>query len=95
MDKVAVVFTMKSCPFCQMLKENLEKEGIEYIDRDINEYEDEYNMFVEITENDYVPAFMLIENPESEQPLTELFAPERDFDNIDEGAQIIKEFFER
>jgi glutaredoxin len=35
MDKVAVVFTMKSCPFCQMLKENLDKEGIEYVDRDI------------------------------------------------------------
>lgn len=95
MDKVAVVFTMKSCPFCQMLKENLDKEGIEYVDRDIHEHEDEYNMFVDITGNDYVPAFMLIENPDSEQPLTELFAPDRDFDNIDEGAEIIREFFER
>jgi len=95
MDKVAVVFTMKSCPFCQMLKENLEKEGIDYVDRDIDEYEEEYKMFSEITGNDYVPAFMLIENPDSDQPLTELFAPDRDFNDIDEGAQIIREFFER
>ena len=95
MDKVAVVFTMKSCPFCQMLKENLEKEGIDYVDRDIDEYEEEYKMFSEITGNDYVPAFMLIENPDSDLPLTELFAPDRDFNDIDEGAQIIREFFER
>jgi glutaredoxin len=92
MDKIVVVFTMKSCPFCHTLKENLDKEGI---DRDIHEHEEEYNMFVDITGNDYVPAFMLIENPDSEQPLTELFAPERDFDTIDDGAQIIREFFER
>ena len=91
MDKVAVVFTMKSCPFCQMLKEKLDKEGIEYVDRDIHEHEDEYNMFVDITGNDYVPAFMLIENPDTE-PKTELFAPDRDFQNINEGFDIIKSF---
>ena len=95
MDKVAVVFTMKSCPFCQMLKENLDKEGIEYVDRDIHKHEDEYNMFVEITGNDYVPAFMLIENPESEKPNTGLYAPDRDFEDVEHGLKIIKEFFER
>ena len=35
-------------------------------------------------ENEYVPAFMLIESPEV-NPNTELFAPDRDFDDIDEG----------
>jgi hypothetical protein len=49
-------------------------------------------MFVNITENDYVPAFMLIEDPETEEPLTELFAPDRDFDDINEGFEIIKSF---
>jgi len=92
MDKVAVVFTMKSCPFCQMLKEKLDKEGIEYVDRDIHEHEDEYNMFVDITGNDYVPAFMLIKSPKSEEPISELFAPDRDFEDINEGFEIIKSF---
>ena len=45
--------------------------------------------------NEFVPAFMLIENPESEKPLTELFAPDRDFEDIDQGLNIIKEFYER
>lgn len=91
MDKVAVVFTMKSCPFCVELKEMLEKEDIPFVDRDIHEYEEEYNLFVEVTENEYVPAFMLIESPE-DNPTTGLYAPERDFDDITEGFKIIKSF---
>jgi glutaredoxin len=95
MDKIAVIFTMKSCPFCSMLKEMLDNEDIGYIDRDIEEFEEEYDMFVEATGNDFVPAFMLIENYDSETPTTSLFAPDRDFEDIDHGLKIIKEFYER
>jgi len=92
MDKVAVLFTMDGCPFCVDLKNMLNEAGIEYYDRDIHKYEDEYNLFVEITENEYVPAFMLIEAPETEAPITNLFAPDRDFQDINEGFDIIKSF---
>jgi glutaredoxin len=92
MDKLAVLFTMKGCPFCVDLKKMLEEQNIDFVDRDIYEYEDEYNMFVEVTGNDFVPAFMLIESPDSEQPTTELFAPDRDFQDINEGFEIIKSF---
>jgi glutaredoxin len=91
MNKIAVVFTMKGCPFCVELKEMLEKEGIPFIGRDIHEHEEEYNLFVEVTENEFVPAFMLIESPE-ENPETKLFAPDRDFNDINEGFEIIKSF---
>ncbi len=53
MDKLLVVFTMKGCPYCDEMKEKLNESGIEFIDRDINQYEEEYDVFVEITENDY------------------------------------------
>ena len=33
------------------------------------EYEEEYEMFIEATGNEFVPAFMLIENPERPQEL--------------------------
>ena len=92
MDKVAILFTMKSCPFCVELKEMLEKENIQFVDRDIYEHEEEYDLFVEATGNDFVPAFILMENFLSEKPLTELFAPDRDFDDINEGFEIIKSF---
>ena len=49
-------------------------------------------MFVEITENDFVPAFMIVESPD-ENPNPMLFAPERDFNEIEEGVGIIKEHF--
>lgn len=94
MDKVIVLFTMKGCPHCVEMKEMLIKEGIDFVDRDIDEYEEEYNMFVKITENEYVPSFMLIENPETE-PVSELYAPERDYDDLEDGVEIIKEWLER
>jgi glutaredoxin len=95
MDKIAVVFTMKTCPHCQDLKKMLNEAEIDYIERDVYEHEEEYEMFIEATGNDFVPAFMLIENPESEKPITELYAPEKDFEDIEEGLKIIKEFYER
>jgi hypothetical protein len=76
------------------MKEMLVNEGIDFVDRDIDDYEEEYNMFVEITENEYVPAFMLIENPETD-PISELYAPDRDYDDLEDGVEIIKEWLER
>jgi glutaredoxin len=92
MDKILILFTMEGCPYCEMMKEQLDAINADYVVRDINEHEDEYNMFVEITENDFVPAFMIVESPD-ENPNTMLFAPERDFNEIEEGVGIIKEHF--
>lgn len=92
MDKLLILFTMKGCPFCVMMKEQLEKENIHFYERDIDEHSDEYDMFVEITENEYVPAFMIVESP-NDEPNTLLFAPERDFNEIEDGVKIIREHF--
>ena len=94
MDKVVVLFTMKGCPYCEMMKEQLNELQLEYVERDIDEHEEEYDLFVEVTENDFVPAFMIIESPE-ENPKTHLFAPERDFNEIEDGVKIIKEHLEK
>ena len=95
MDKIAIVFTMKSCPHCHDFKKLLDEAKVDYIDRDIYEFEEEYEMFVEATGNEFVPAFMLIENIESDSPNTKLFAPDRDFEDIEQGVTIIREFYER
>lgn len=81
---------MKGCPFCDMLKEQLINEDIEFFDRDIDENKEEYDLFVEVTKNDYVPSFMIIENKGSY-----LYAPERDFNEIEDGIKIIKEHFNK
>jgi glutaredoxin len=90
MDKLLILYTMDGCPFCQMMKEKLIESNIIYYERDIDEYKDEYDLFVEITENDYVPAFMIIEGDDEKQPITSLYAPDRDFNDLDEGLEIIK-----
>lgn len=90
MGKLLILYTMDGCPFCQMMKEKLIESNIIYYERDIDEHKDEYDLFVEITENDYVPAFMIIEGDDEKQPITSLYAPDRDFNDLDEGLEIIK-----
>jgi glutaredoxin len=94
MDKVVILYTMEGCPYCLIMKDKLNELEIPYVDRDISEYKDEYDMFVEITENDFVPAFMVLENINT-SPQSYLYAPDKDFDEIDEGIKIIQEHFEK
>ena len=93
MDKLVVLFTMKSCPHCGEMKEMLEEENIPFVDRDIDDYEDEYDLFVEATGNEFVPAFMVVESPDTDDHKSYLYAPDRDYDEIEEGVAIIKEHF--
>jgi glutaredoxin-related protein len=84
---------MEGCPYCDMIKEQLTELDIHFEVRDINEHEDEYQMFVEITENEFVPAFMIVESPDTDDHKSYLYAPDRDYDEIEEGVAIIKEHF--
>lgn len=91
-DKLVIVYTMKGCPHCVVFKEMLKHNEIEYYERDIQEFSDEFDMFVELTGKEFVPAFMLVADSESDEPIPMLFAPESDFDNLEEGLEIIKNF---
>jgi len=89
--KVTVVYTMKGCPFCTMIKEELEKENIPFIERDIDDFEEEYDEFTKLTENEYVPALMLLTLDEKDNASNvQLLAPERDFQDIFEGVELVK-----
>ena len=92
MDNIVILFTMEGCPFCQIMKDKLKESDIEYHERDIDENEEEYSLFSEVSGSDFVPAFMIIENPESENPTPHLFTPDNHFQTIDEGVEIIKQF---
>ena len=91
MDKLVILFTMEGCPYCVQMKDQLTESEIDFVERDINEHKDEYDMFVEITENEFVPAFMIVESPDTDDHKSYLFAPERDYNEIEEGVAIIKE----
>ena len=84
-----VVYTMKGCPFCDDFKKMLKEENIDFFDRDIEEFKDEYETFVEITENEYIPSLLVIES-EGEDYESFLYAPERDYSELTEALTIIK-----
>jgi glutaredoxin len=91
MDQYIIVYTMKGCPFCDMMKKSLTENQIDFMERDIEKHEEEYNLFVKSTgNNEYVPAFMIIET-DGTNTKSGLYAPERDYNTIDEGVKIIKE----
>jgi glutaredoxin len=91
--KITVLYTMKGCPFCSMIKEELTKENIDFMERDIHEYEKEYDEFSKITQNEYIPALMLLTLDENEEASNvELLAPDRDFNDIYEGVELVKNY---
>ena len=45
MDKILILFTMKGCPYCEIMKESLNENNIEYFVRDINQHKEEYDLF--------------------------------------------------
>lgn len=89
--KVAIVFTMEGCPFCEMIKEEFKKNNIDIIPRDIDEHKEEYDAFVDATGSDYVPAIMLLTLDENENANNvKLLAPDKDFEDIYEAVEITK-----
>lgn len=91
--KVIIVFTMEGCPFCDMIKEELKKNNIDFVNRDIDEYEDEYDVFSKATGSDYVPALMLMNLDENQEANdVKLLAPDTHFEDIYEAVEIVKKY---
>lgn len=83
-----VVYTMQGCPFCDEFKEMLVKEGIEFYDRDIDVFKEEYDTYSQVTDNDMVPALLLIESS-GVRNKSFLYAPERNYNELTEAVDLI------
>lgn len=88
-DTYVIVFTMKGCPYCVEFKDMLNESGIEFYDRDIHEYDDEYALFTKITENEFIPSIMIVEKTEQGNQ-SYFYAPERDFQELTEAVEKVK-----
>ena len=53
------------------------------------EYKDEYDIFVEVTENDMIPAMLIIEG-DNKKHKSFLYAPERNYNELTEAVTIIQ-----
>jgi glutaredoxin len=79
---------MNGCHFCGQFKDVLKEHNINFMDRDINEHNEEYELFRGV-KNDLVPAFMIVDDENTSS--SELFAPDMDFPTLEEAVRIIKE----
>ena len=89
MDKLVVVFIMDGCALCDRMKNQLEESDVGLIERDIHSHSEEYELFVEATGSEFVPAFMIIEDAFGE-PKSTAYVPDKDYMTIEEGVEIIK-----
>ena len=69
------------------------KNNILFIERDIDDFEEEYEEFTKVTNNEYVPSLMLLTLDENDEPFNvKLLAPDRDYEDIYEGVKMVKNY---
>lgn len=96
--KVVILYTMDGCPHCLNIKDKLNESDITYTEHNIKDYEKEYNEFVKETNNEYLPAFTLIEVLKDEDidyekdVKVKFLTPDDSFDDLDEAVEKVKEF---
>jgi glutaredoxin len=86
------LFTMEGCPHCLEMKKLLDESNIAYEVRDIDEYEEEYEEFQKIVENDYVPALLGVKLKDGKLVEHSAIAPDRDFQELEEALEKVKNF---
>ena len=92
--KVVILFSMNSCSHCVHIKELFDEHNIPYVDRDIHEYEEEYEAFAEAKNNEYVPALMLMTLEENNEDYSnvKLLAPDDDYEGVTEALELVRKY---
>ena len=83
--KKITIYTSETCPYCNTIKETLEKNDIKFTEKLISEYKEEWSDIGSLTNMSQTPT-IIINN--------EYFVPGRDFFNPEHLINIIKEFKE-
>ena len=75
------VFSMKGCPHCDNLKNQLKENNIKFSDIDVDKHEELYEKFSKKVDNEFLPAIMIG---------IKAFVPDRSFNTINEAVDLIK-----
>jgi glutaredoxin len=91
MDKI-IVYSMVGCPYCTELKDLLDDSGIDYIERDVKKYEEEWEVIMGETNNEFIPT-VIIANEETGEG--KVLIPDIDFDDIPDCFTKIVDYITR
>ena len=75
------IFSMKGCPHCDNLKNQLIENKIVFTEVDIDENKELYDSFSKKVDSEFLPAVVIGKTA---------FLPERSFNTIDEAVKQIK-----
>lgn len=87
--KRVILYTMKGCPHCKNIKEELIQNKINFEERDVDRYNRQYERFVNETGSEYLPAFILYDIKRGSKFT---MVPDDDFDTIEEAVDKVKKF---
>lgn len=78
-----ILFSMKGCPHCDNLKQQLTERKISFIEKDVDEPENDllYESFSKKVDSEFLPAVVIGKKA---------FIPDRSFNTIDQAADIIE-----
>ena len=89
MSNKVILFTMNSCVHCEDLKRRLNKLKLPYNEIEISQNKKIWDKVIEQTGNNVVPTIYITEE-NSDKGL--IFMAGNDFNNRDEGIEIIKKY---
>jgi len=98
--KKIFLYTMNGCPHCKSMKELFKENSVDFIEKNINEHQEEYEkLIVEQTKNEYLPAFLFLEMKLNESngkksPHLKAVTPDDDFESAEEALELAKRFLE-
>tara|TARA_R100000781_G_scaffold36348_1_gene25743 strand:+ start:842 stop:1243 length:402 start_codon:yes stop_codon:yes gene_type:complete len=82
MSKIRI-YTSETCPYCKQLKQKFEEKNIEFENKLINEFKDEWQDIINLTEMPTVPTIKY---------MGEYFIPGRDFQNPEQLISKLKNY---
>ena len=92
-ENVKHVFGLIGSATMEMFDALYHEKKIKFIGRDIDKYKKEYDLFVEATGNEFIPAFMLLSvNEKNETSDVVLMVPDDDFEDINEAMVKVKQY---
>jgi glutaredoxin len=83
------IFTLNGCSHCKTLKEELDKQGIEYDEFEVNKSRKIYDEVVKLTNLDALPTVYLQDPQTLSGPI---FVAGRDFNTKEEAIEKIKKY---